>query len=1167
MRVLYVEDDLRDAELTRRELGRHAPEIELDTVTTLHDARSRLAGEPPYDIVLTDLNLPDGSGMELVVNVRERALPIAVVVLTGVDAGETTVAALKAGADDYLVKQGDYLARLPTALTGALERSRVESTRRASPLRVLYAHDGIADPDLVSAHLASHAPHISPDFVHGIPAALERLADSAAKFDVVVLEHRTGALDALGALKSLRSDGSFDLPLVLLAEQQDSAIAAQAFRFGAAEYLAAYPGHLAALPAALESVHARAELAREQAALRESELLYRTLFEQAAVGVAQVDAATGRIVHANQRYAEMLGYTREELEQLDFQTITHPDDLADSLANLERLDAGEIPAYTAEKRYIRKDGSSVWTALSVSPLRGARGGVPAARIAVAVDISERKQIEEALRESEERFRAVFDLSPISVVLTSVPEGEIVAANNAFATSSGYPRHEVVGRTTRELNLWVNAADRDQYLALIDRDGGVRNLETVLRRKDGSHFNALFSSQRITIAGEPFGLTSVSDITNRVRAEEELRNAHDHHEATLEAIPDLLFELDSSGRYVGFHVTQSDLLAVPPDQLLDRHFDQVLPPEAARVLAEALEQAVEQGSSRGHEYELVVPAGRRWFELSVAQMPARGGNEPGFIVLAHDVNDRKQAEVALQESEARLASIVDRALDGIITLDEKQRIVVFNAAAEAMFGRAAAEMIGQPLDRLLPTGLTASHRKHVERYQRSQDTSRRMGGSLRVTGLRADGEEFPLEAAISQTEARGRTLLTVVLRDLTERQRAEDLRARLEAQLADAKRMEAIGTLASGIAHDFNNILAVVLGYTELAQHKLGGDHPVAKHLIGIERASRQGSELVREILTFGRQTREERRVASMRTVIEEAVESASAHLPAQIELDSVFGADIPYALINPTQIYQVVMNLCTNAQHAIGERPGHIEVRVESTIFTPDETDLDLDLKPGPYIHVSVSDTGEGMDAATQERIFEPFFTTKPFGLGTGLGLSVVHGIVKAHGGAITATSRVGEGTTFDLYFPAVEAPDGHREAAPPELGLAPGNGVRIAYVDDDESLVSLKTEALNELGYITSGYTDSAEALEAVRADPLAFGLVITDFNMPGLSGLELARELELVRPALPVVLVSAYVTDELQAEAALCGVRQILSKPTRLQDLVRTVGLLTETAPPVDA
>jgi signal transduction histidine kinase len=294
----------------------------------------------------------------------------------------------------------------------------------------------------------------------------------------------------------------------------------------------------------------------------------------------------------------------------------------------------------------------------------------------------------------------------------------------------------------------------------------------------------------------------------------------------------------------------------------------------------------------------------------------------------------------------------------------------------------------------------------------------MGEALRVTGLRANGEEFPLEASISQADIRGQKLFTVIVRDISERERAAELRARLEAQLGEAKKMEAIGTLASGIAHDFNNILGAVLGNTELALHELGGNHPIAGSLEETRQASRRGTELVRQILTFGRQGREPQRVFSLRSVAGDAVKLVRASLPAEIELDTAFGADIPNVLANPTQIHQIVMNLCTNARHAIGDRPGRIDVRLRSTLLEADASHVHADLEPGRYAHLSVSDTGEGIDAVTRERVFEPFFTTKSVGHGTGLGLSVVHGIVKAHGGAIECETQLGKFTRFHVDLP-----------------------------------------------------------------------------------------------------------------------------------------------------
>jgi CheY-like chemotaxis protein len=369
-------------------------------------------------------------------------------------------------------------------------------------------------------------------------------------------------------------------------------------------------------------------------------------------------------------------------------------------------------------------------------------------------------------------------------------------------------------------------------------------------------------------------------------------------------------------------------------------------------------------------------------------------------------------------------------------------------------------------------------------------------------------------------------------------------------------MEALGTLAGGIAHDFNNILGAIIGNVELARQDVGATHPAMQSLDEIRKASHRAKDLVQRILTFASQHQEPQSVIRLRPVVEEAVTFLRATLPAGVEVAATFDPDAPTVLADSTQIHQVLINLCTNAWQAMNGHAGRIDIRLDSITLDAEAARADANLQPGHFARLCVTDTGTGMDAATLERIFEPFFTTKPVGQGTGLGLSVVHGIVKAHDGAITVTSQPGEGTTFSLYFAAAEAPE--RRAAPedvtPTLLPAPG-GHNVLYLDDEESLVFLVTRMLERLGYRVSGYTRAEEALAAVRADPGQFDLVVTDLNMPGMSGLDVARELARLRPDLPVVLASGYITEELRAQAPQAGVRQLIYKPSTVEELCAAV------------
>ena len=495
----------------------------------------------------------------------------------------------------------------------------------------------------------------------------------------------------------------------------------------------------------------------------------------------------------------------------------------------------------------------------------------------------------------------------------------------------------------------------------------------------------------------------------------------------------------------------------------------------------------------------------------------------------------------------------------------------------------------PPNQVILVSVRSGLKEAVNEYTAFTDGVRRISGTVVV-----DGYPFFLTVALSHDDVLAPwkrqaaltalvwALLLLVLAALAWRlQRSDDQRRRLETQLREAQRIESLGTLAGGIAHDFNNIVAAILGNAALARDDLPPEHPARRSLEQISRAGARARDLVQQIMAFGRRHSHALVVQPLQPLLEETAALLQPTLPPGTTLECRCPPEPLCARVDAAQMQQVLTNLCTNARHALAGRGGHITLGLEAV----EPADVPPDVPghaPGPapaaagrQLHLWVQDDGVGMPPQTLARIFEPFFTTRPVGEGTGLGLPVVHGIVVAHGGRIHVDSTPDEGTTVHLWFPAVEpatAPEtagGPAPAAPAAsaggdadagMALPAGHGQRVLYVDDDEIIVLMVERLLAQAGYGVRSCRSADAALAVLRADPQGVDLLITDHNMPGRTGLELAREAAALRPPLPIVISSGYITDALRRDAAEVGVRHLLQKQHTLEELAPLVQSLLE-------
>jgi C4-dicarboxylate-specific signal transduction histidine kinase len=392
----------------------------------------------------------------------------------------------------------------------------------------------------------------------------------------------------------------------------------------------------------------------------------------------------------------------------------------------------------------------------------------------------------------------------------------------------------------------------------------------------------------------------------------------------------------------------------------------------------------------------------------------------------------------------------------------------------------------------------------------------------------------------------------VSRDITERKIAEEEKTKLQSQLQQVQKMESMGTLAGGIAHDFNNILGIIVGNTELAMDDVPEWNPARHNLEEIRTASIRARDVVKQILAFSRQTPQEMKPVRIIPIIKESLKLLRSSIPSTIEIHQNISSESDTVRADLTQINQVLINLCTNAIHAMGEKGGVLEVSLENILLDAGSAKHYHGLSSGKYVRLTVRDTGHGVEPKVLKRIFDPYFTTKRVGEGSGMGLSVVHGIIKSHGGSISVNSEPGKGTVFHVLFPCIEDnPEPNVEIA---LEISRGHE-SVLFVDDEKAMVDAIQPMIERLGYKVTARTSSVEGLEAFRANPDRFDLVITDFTMPNMTGMELAKELFKLRSDIPIILCTGYSEHLNEDIAKRSGICAFVVKPVVLNEIANTI------------
>ncbi len=613
-------------------------------------------------------------------------------------------------------------------------------------------------------------------------------------------------------------------------------------------------------------------------------------------------------------------------------------------------------------------------------------------------------------------------------------------------------------------------------------------------------------------------------------------------AAVESSPSGLLMVDGAGRIVLVNREIERLFGYSREELLGRPVDMLVPERFRR------HHPAYRSGFFAHPSVRAMGAGRDLYGLhrDGSEVPVEIGltpvaTEEGLFVLSAivDISARKRAEV-------RFRAAVESSPNGMVMVDTAGKIVLVNREVERMFGYNRDELMGKSIEMLVPERFRGNHPLFRDGFFRNPQT-RSMGAGRDLFGLRQDGSELPVEIGLNPIETDEGVFVLSSIVDISARKQAEEQREQLEQQLRQAQKMEAVGTLAGGIAHDFNNILGAIIGYAEFLREDLVAEQARAD-LNELLKAADRGKELIERILSFSRRQERVLRPLNLGEVVQEVAKLLKATLPVPIQISVAVHPEAPRVMADATSVHQVLMNLATNAAHAMPSG-GRLDISVEP-FYVRDSMARDRPgLVEGPYALLTATDTGHGMEWAVRERVFEPFFTTKPLGSGTGLGLTVVHGIMQDHGGAVDLESEPGQGTRVKCLFPALasEAADSMTLTQ----GTPRGHGERVLLVEDEESLARVGERRLDGLGYRVTVKTDSKEALEAFRGNPEQFDIVVTDYSMPHMMGLDLAHALRAIRADIPILMITGLMEELPTDVMAAAGVRRTLKKPATAHEL----------------
>jgi PAS domain S-box-containing protein len=809
--------------------------------------------------------------------------------------------------------------------------------------------------------------------------------------------------------------------------------------------------------------------------------------------------------------------------------------------SLDRCGAQEVfdVLENHEQALVRRAGK--WTFVSrAAVLRAREDARTLSRL--RQEIGERREREEKLREQA----ALLDLARDAIIVRD-PEFRITFWNNGARGIYGWSEKEALGEISQFMMKTRFPVSYEETRRLLLEQGHWEG-EVTRTRKDGRP--VVVESRMAVLRGQgnkrPMAILEISrDVTERRKIEAALKSVSTYTRGLIEASLDPLVTISSEGKITDVNHATELVTGVPRDRLIGTDF---LAYFTVPTMAQAGYQEVfRKGEVRDYPLAIRHASGSVTEVLyNAAVYRDASGKVAGVFAAARDVTELRAAE----RDRLRLATAIEQLADGVAIMDLDGRILSANPAFQDHHAMPPGKIAGHKLQEILQ--IDSGDGEIARKLSRAIA----MGKTWKWRVARRTPADQVREIEISVSPIRdGEGRLThsiAVSRDVTQE-------VQLEERIRQWQKMEALGTLAGGIAHDFNNILLPILINTELVLSEGNPESPTGRRLSLVLEAARRGKDMVRQIIAFSQQKEQARKPVEIVPIIREALKLLRISLPKNIEIVEKIDPGSPVIVADPTQIQQIVMNLGTNAAHAMSDKGGRLEVSLADAAMDAVMASHFMDVKPGAYVRLGVADSGQGIPPEIMSRIFEPFFTTKKKGEGTGMGLAVVHGIVKSHNGAISVKSEVGRGTEFAVYLPRVfgEATKVEESWEPYSRGTE-----RVLFVDDEDLQVRAMTRLLEHLGYRVIGKTDPLEALELFKRDPAAFDLAIMDQTMPRLTGGELASEILKIRPGFPVILCSGYSETLDEPHALALGIRAFIMKPFSVKEIAHSIRQVLGTA-----